>query len=129
MLLEPRPLEFVWVAEDGGRVVGLVLATPSHDADATPEVGEIGAIHVEPGRHGQGIGRRLLAAAVDDLRAAGFRRATLWVIRENTEARRFYESNGWQPDGASKRGPMGEFEGLPVVDEVRYARPLDDQKR
>jgi RimJ/RimL family protein N-acetyltransferase len=63
------------------------------------------------------------------MRSAGFRRATLWVIEENVEARRFYEAAGWRPDGLSKRGPMGGFPGLPVVNEVRYARRLDDQSR
>lgn len=128
----PAPREAVVVAEEAGRVVGLVFVGPSHDADADARAatGEIHAIHVEPGRHGRGIGSRLMAAAVAHLRAAGFTRATLWVIRENAVARRFYEGHGWQPDGAAKRGPMGDFAGLPVVDEVRYARCLaGDQKR
>ncbi len=80
------------------------------------------AIHVAPGLHGRGIGRRLLAAGEEAMRSAGFRRATLWVIEENAEARRFYEAAGWRPDGLSKRGPMGGFAGLPVVNEVRYVR-------
>ena len=63
------------------------------------------------------------------MRSAGFRRATLWVIEENAEARRFYEAAGWRPDGLAKRGPMGGFPGLPVVNEVRYVRGLDDQSR
>jgi ribosomal protein S18 acetylase RimI-like enzyme len=126
----PAAREAVLVAQEAGRVVGLVFAGSSHDDDRGPDVGEIHAIHVEPGRHGQGIGGRLLDAAVDHLRAAGFTRATLWVIRENDEARRFYEGQGWRPDGTAKRGPMGDFEGLPIVDEVRYRRSLgEDQSR
>ena len=124
VLSAPAPREGSWVAELDARVVGLVFGGRSHDADATPEIGEIHAIHVEPGLHGHGIGGRLLAAGVADLRAAGFRDATLWVIRENHEARRFYEGQGWRSDSVTKRGPMGDFDGLPVVVEVRYARTL-----
>jgi GNAT superfamily N-acetyltransferase len=122
----PAPREAAVVAEEAGRLVGLVLVGPSDDA----ATGEIHAIHVEPGRHGQGIGGRLLGVAVDHLRVVGFDRATLWVIRDNDEARRFYEGHGWRPDGMAKRGPMGGFPGLPVVDEVRYGRSLAvDQSR
>jgi len=126
----PGPREAVWVAEDedDGRVIGLLLVGPSHDQAADAATGEIHAIHVEPGRHREGIGGRLIAAAIDYLQREGFVRATLWVIRENDEARRFYEAKGWRPDGTEKRGPMGDFDGLPVVDEVRYARSLRDHR-
>jgi GNAT superfamily N-acetyltransferase len=124
VLHDPEPREAQWVAQLDGRVVGIVHAGPSHDEDATPDAGEIHAIHVEPGLHGQGIGGRLLAAAVADLQAAGLRTATLWVIRDNNDARRFYEAKGWRPDGATKRTFMGDFDGLPIVDEVRYERDL-----
>lgn len=120
----PQPRENTWFAELDGRIVGLVFSGPAHDGDATPEVGEIHAIHVEPGLHGRGIGRLLLEAAQADLSDAGFARATLWVMRENHEARRFYEGRGWRPDGCEKRGRMGDFDDLPVVDEVRYGRSL-----
>jgi GNAT superfamily N-acetyltransferase len=124
VLLEPRPRESQWVAELDGRLVGMVHASPSHDDDAMAGTGEIAAIHVEPGLHGQGIGGRVLAAAEDDLRAAGFHRATLWTLAENHEARRFYEAKGWRADGTTKHVFMGDFDGLPIVDEVRYERDL-----
>jgi ribosomal protein S18 acetylase RimI-like enzyme len=122
----PRPREATWVAESQRRIVGFVLAGPGHDAGASRDAGEVHAIHVAPGLHGRGIGGRLLAAAVEDLRSNAFTRATLWVIGDNHAARRFYERHGWQPDGATKRAAMGDFVGLPIVNEVRYARPLAD---
>ncbi len=120
----PEPRENTWFAVLAGRIVGLVFSGPAHDGDATPDVGEIHAIHVEPGLHGRGIGRLLLEAAEADLAEAGFARATLWVMRGNREACRFYEGRGWRPDGREKRGPMGDFGNLPVVDEDRYGRSL-----
>lgn len=124
VLNDPWPNEAQWVAELGGRVVGIVHAGPSHDPDATTAVGEVHAIHVEPGLHGRGIGGALLDGVVADLQAAGFGQATLWVILDNNVARRFYEGNGWRPDGETKRTFMGDFGGLPIVTEVRYRRPL-----
>jgi GNAT superfamily N-acetyltransferase len=120
VLHEPRPRESHWVTELDGRIVGMVHASPSHDEDALPGTGEIAAIHVEPGLHGLGIGGRVLAAAVADLRAAGFHRATLWCLSDNAVARRFYEAKGWRFDGTTKRSFMGDFDGLPILEEVRY---------
>jgi ribosomal protein S18 acetylase RimI-like enzyme len=126
VLAEPRPLEWVWLAERGGRLAGLVFHGTAQDDDATRDVAEIHAIHVAPGLHGRGIGSALMQAALGDLAAARFRRATLWVIRENAEARRFYEGRGWRPDGREKHAAMGDFPGLPIVHEVRYGRLLEE---
>jgi GNAT superfamily N-acetyltransferase len=72
----------VFVAVDGGRVVGL----------------------------GRSLHDRALAA----LHAAGFERATLWVLEANTRGRGFYEHVGWAPDGA--RGDhMVECANHPMV--------------
>jgi GNAT superfamily N-acetyltransferase len=132
VLLRPADRESTFVAESvAGDAIGLIFVGPSEDHDAAPrhDIGEVHAIHVAPPLHGRGLGARLLAAGEAAMRENGFETATLWVIRENAGARAFYERQGWQPDGATKRGPMGGFEGLPVVDEVRYARRLDDQNR
>ena len=50
----------------------------------------------------------------------GFRAATLWVLRGNERARRFYERAGWTVDGARKDDVVA---GVPVT-EVRYRRDL-----
>lgn len=58
-------------------------------------------LHLAPGVRGTGLGQRLLDAALPEGRDA-----YLWVIRENTGAIRFYERNGFVPDGlASRTGP------------------------
>lgn len=61
-----------------------------------------------------------MTAAVEHLTAAGFSRATLWVLATNVRARRFYEAAGWRPDGSSK---VDSSRGFPL-DEVRYERTL-----
>lgn len=90
-----------WVIEEGGEVAGWATTGPSDDADADDRTAEVYAIYLEPERIGTGVGRALFAHAVEDLRVRGFRTATLWVLKTNAPARRFYEIAGWYADGAT----------------------------
>jgi GNAT superfamily N-acetyltransferase len=97
---DPSPGSGVLVAEDRGHLVGFASFGPSRDDDAPAGTGEVPAIYVDPAEVGRGIGRELLAEAEAALRAAGFGRATLWVLEANAPARRFYDKAGWTWDGA-----------------------------
>jgi GNAT superfamily N-acetyltransferase len=96
---DPAARTGAFVAEAEGRVVGFASFGPTRDEDARNGTGEIPAIYVAPSVLGTGVGRGLLAAAIDGLREAGFGRATLWVLEANERARRFYEKAGWTWDG------------------------------
>ncbi|MFR5604363.1 MAG: GNAT family N-acetyltransferase [Acutalibacteraceae bacterium] len=65
------------------------------------------------------MGKSLLASAAEALRAQGFRKAYLWVLRENDRAIRFYERNGFQFDGVEKT----DIRAVPIH-EKRYSRAL-----
>ncbi len=104
----------VFVAEDGARVVGFAACGRSRDDD--PASGELYALYVSADAAGTGAGAALLRATVAELRARGFERALLWVLSSNARARRFYEREGWTPDGATK---TEDLDGFPLV-EVRY---------
>ena len=96
---------------------GFASVGPSRDEDG---VGELYAIYVRPERWGTGVGRELIAAAEEELRALGFAEATLWVLDDNPRARAFYAACGWRPDGGAKRGVhLGV-----AVDELRYRKSL-----
>lgn len=116
-IAEAKPDERHWLAERQGEVVGLAFAHTSADPDAEPGTADVGAIYLAPEAVGQGLGRALFGYAVEDLRARGFARATLWVLESNARARRFYEAAGWRPDGGSK---VEERPGA-SRHEVRYA--------
>ncbi len=110
-----------FVAEDdGGRIVAFVHTMPARDDDADAATGEVTSIYASPSAWGTGAGRELMTAAVDHLRSAGYRTATLWVLDTNTRARRFYELAGFAPDGTTKDDVVA---GAPVR-EVRYRRAL-----
>lgn len=108
------------VAEAGGRIAGYATVGASRDADATPVVGELAGLYVDPPAQGAGLGTRLLEDALARLRARGFTSATLWVFEENGLGRAFYERHGWSadPGGAGREG--ADWHG-PAV---RYRRDL-----
>ena len=116
----PRLGTFVAVPDDAP-IVGFVCLGPSRDAEADPStVGEIYTIYLDPPAWGSGAGGLLLDAALEEMRAGSYRRATLWTLGTNDRARRFYARHGWQADGASKLHDWGAF----VATDVRYGIDL-----
>ena len=90
------PIAETWVFESAGRVVGFI-ALIDH---------VVGALFVEPGRHGQGIGRALMD------HARGLRGALdVEVFEANAIGRRFYAAYGFVPVGSS----VHEESGQPVL--------------
>ena len=116
MLAQPGASR-TWVAEVDGRLVGFADTGPCRDEDAAPTIAELYAIYLDQAATGRGIGRALLAHAMDDLRQRGYQSARLWVLTSNAHARRFYEAAGWRPDGVTKTDTHPA--GVTLV-EVRY---------
>jgi ribosomal protein S18 acetylase RimI-like enzyme len=104
------------VAEQAGEIVGWAAYGPYRDGDVRTADAELYAIYADPAHLGRGVGRALLSASLE--RCAAFPRMFLWVLKENTAARRFYERAGFRADGAEE--PF-EVDGVPVP-EVRYAK-------
>ncbi len=119
-LADPPPDGGAFVAEHESRVVGLAFWGTSVDDDAGPDTAEVQAIYLDPDAIGLGIGRDLFAATVADITDRGCPAATLWVLKANARARRFYEAAGWRADGAAKtvERPGG------TLHEIRYRREL-----
>jgi GNAT superfamily N-acetyltransferase len=117
ILAEQPAADRTWLALRDGRVIGFCGTGPGVDEDAAPGTGQVFALYLAPSIEGQGVGRRLFAHAVADLRGRGFGPLTLWVLRENERARRFYAAAGWTPDGAEK---VEERPGVRLA-EVRYS--------
>lgn len=94
---DPRGCDLL--AEVDGVAAGWAAIGPSTDADR-PRDGQIFAIYARPEYWSRGVGHALLVTAETRLRAAGFRRAHLWVLDGNARAAAFYERHGWREDGA-----------------------------
>jgi GNAT superfamily N-acetyltransferase len=98
----------VVIAERAGEGVGFVTVSP----------GWLRTLFVVPEEWGHGVAAALHDEAVRLLREldAG---ARLWVLEANERARRFYERNGWRPDGERSRS---EFPPYPPT--LRYELEL-----
>jgi L-amino acid N-acyltransferase YncA len=100
------PRQQVLVADREGRVIAYAVVRPSQDEDAdSSRVGELDALYCDPQVWGQGIGRTLMASAIDALRRSGFAEATLWTSKDNHRPRRIYEVAGWTLDGTTRDKP------------------------
>jgi len=105
----------VFLIEEHGAAVAFcqMIATKDPDDDAT-RVGHITSLHVLPQLRGQGCGRMLMDHVLEEFVHRGFAEVTLWVLRDNTNARAFYEKCGFHLDGGTRTYPRTN------VPEVRY---------
>jgi ribosomal protein S18 acetylase RimI-like enzyme len=93
---EPRIL----VARHADRILGWIAFGKRRDTDQPGDSGEIWALFTHPEHWSCGVGTSLWTAAREALRAAGFARVTLRVLRGNERARRFYESAFFAEDAS-----------------------------
>jgi ribosomal protein S18 acetylase RimI-like enzyme len=107
----------VLVAEsETGEVVGTVAWVRESEALA-----HIRGMAVDPSRQGRGLARSLLAAALDEIRAAGVRRVTLDTTPPLRRAMRFYERNGFR-----RSGRVSDFFGMRLIE---YDRTLGRRRK
>ncbi len=118
--------EETYLAEENGEVLGFLTVGDSRDEDVDrQEAGEIWGIYLAPVHWRKGIGHSLCQYAEDLLRSRGRTVATLWVFKDNQQARRFYEAMGFQPDGASKTlHPAGA-----PLEAIRYRKELGNAEQ
>jgi ribosomal protein S18 acetylase RimI-like enzyme len=117
----------LFVAEAGGRDVGIVLAIPLTLGEI-----ELKAVAVDPESHNQGIGKRMLALALPALRDQGYDRVMLGTGNSSIGQLAFYQKAGfrlWKIERdffSPERGyPDGlEENGIPLRDMVWLDRWL-----
>jgi GNAT superfamily N-acetyltransferase len=87
----------VTVAESGGQVIGIAITNPARALGEHEPVRELelSSLYVLSAHHGHGAGQALLDTVLPPGTSA-----QLWVAERNPRARRFYERNGFTPDGA-----------------------------
>jgi L-amino acid N-acyltransferase YncA len=113
--LERQPPVLLFVAQRAkGDLVGFAGGGPCR-ATSLPHDAEVYAIYLLRAAQQRGCGRRLMAALARALHARGFRSLCLWVLRENADARGFYERLG-----GAVVGERTEVDGEDAFDEVAY---------
>jgi ribosomal protein S18 acetylase RimI-like enzyme len=117
----------LFVAEDGDRDVGIVLAIATEPGEV-----ELKAVAVDPTSHNQGIGKRMLAVVLPALRKQGLDRVILGPGNSGIGQIAFYQKAGfrlWRIEReffSPERGyPAGlEENGIRLRDLVWFDRSL-----
>jgi GNAT superfamily N-acetyltransferase len=86
------------VAVDGSVICGFATVGPCGDEDDSA-AGELYGIYIHPDWWNRGAGRLLIHDARERFVDLGFQEAVLWVLVGNERAERFYDKDGWRPDG------------------------------
>ena len=107
-------LDHVTVAVERGELLGVVIVA----AD------ELQQLMVTAGARGRGVGGTLLAAAEEQVRAAGHGEIWLAVVPGNTTARRFYAAHGWVDRGAETYDALTLAGATVPVPVHRYVKAL-----
>ena len=90
------PTVTVLVHEDDGGAVGV----------AGSRAEWLDGLYVRPEWWRRGVGRRLHDEVLARQRAGGGTQCNLWVLEENSGARRFYERLGWHENGDTRVVPF-----------------------
>jgi ribosomal protein S18 acetylase RimI-like enzyme len=113
----------VLVGLENEHVVGFATTLPGQDPDLDEASdGQLGELEVDPSAQRRGHGSRLLNAAMDTLRADGFRRAVCWIAAVDDARRRFLLGAGWAADGSWRE--IGSEEGSVRLKQVRLHTDL-----
>ncbi len=84
-----------WIAEDGGRLAGFVVAFISQD---DPTTGYVHMIAADPNRRRSGIGEALYRRVFEDLGARGVRRVKAVTWPGNRQSVAFHRAMGFRVD-------------------------------
>jgi GNAT superfamily N-acetyltransferase len=101
--------EHCWVAERDGVILGSAFLVRVDD-----RVAKLRLLYVEPTARGLGLGKRLVEQCMYFARTAGYRRMTLWTNDCLIEARKLYDSLGFE---LISEHPHSDF-GPPMVGQV-----------
>lgn len=106
------------------QIIGFAAFGASRDDDVDQTiVGEIYAIYFDLPWWGKGYGSVLCQEAVGTLRNQGFSEVSLWVLAENSRAKKFYIKMGFKQDGAEK---VETWKDDIEMHEVRFRQDMND---
>lgn len=111
----------VLVADQDGVPAGYVVLGRPTPLESNRHVLQVAGLAVDPAAQGQGVGRHLVEAVIEEAGRRGARRLTLRVLGGNTAAQALYASCGFVVEGVLREEfrLAGRF-----VDDVLMARTL-----
>ena len=93
-----------------GEVQGFMGFGPSRDEEGLCKCGEIYTFYVNLEYQNRGLGKALMKAGLNFLKAEGHSEIQLWAIEGNTLAQNWYESRGWKNEGVTRLAIWPTFE-------------------
>jgi len=109
-----------YVIMDGAKYAGTSSICAARDENMAGW-GEVISIYLLPEYFGAGYAQPLLEGALNALQSKGYRHAYLWVLEQNTRARRFYEKQGFKANHDFTTITIAGKE----LKELRYVKQLD----
>ena len=100
---EPEPVD-AYVAEVDGSPIGSVMVAPAPDGG-----GWLSKFFVSKSHRGTGVGRALLARAVQAARDRGYQSLALYTRSAFVEAIHLYEATGWKRCEKTQDGPCDAY--------------------
>lgn len=91
-----------FVAERDGEILGSIFVMPESEG-----VARLRVLYVEAAARGLGLGKRLVAAAVEFARNAGYTKLRLWTHEFQKPARQIYRAAGFRLVSAEKTCSFG----------------------
>jgi GNAT superfamily N-acetyltransferase len=95
LFIDQPELGFVWMARDGGQVVGCCVVCYGISTSRGSIVAKLDDVNVRPGLEGRGVGSAMMASLKDELRRTGVTRIDTATHFDNPGARRFYQRHGF----------------------------------
>ncbi|MFF2480368.1 GNAT family N-acetyltransferase [Paenibacillus sp. NPDC058071] len=100
-------------------MIGYIEIGKSADEDLAASFAELFAIYFVQEHSGKGYGKQLTDWVLRHVAGLGYRHASLWVLKENANAIKFYEKLNFVFDGAERTIDRG----APVV-QLRFRKAL-----
>ncbi len=109
-----------YLIEENNVVIGFTTFGNCRDDDRDNNTGEIWGVYVSPDHWRKGYGSKLTAFAENILCSMNKKEIVLWVLKDNYDARNFYEKIGYVVEGKSKI-----LERLNNLIAVRYVKRIN----
>jgi GNAT superfamily N-acetyltransferase len=108
-----------YIIKKDGKTAGMLGIGPSQDEDAGDDVYELMGLYLLPEYFRQGIGTHTIEFAFTKARSLNKRIMTVWLLEDNTNAKRFYEKCGFIADGTKREQNFGK-----ILNSIRMRRDL-----
>lgn len=114
-----RNIDRTYLIEDDGTAVGYITIGYPQDDDVRPGTLQLTALYLKKEAIGKGYGAHVMRRILSSIKTAGYDRLSLWVLRDNERAIRFYRHFGFDFDGLEMTLPIHG-----AILQARMSRPL-----